>query len=475
MLIFTMALQKKLGKVGKYSLFRALNQPFEAFCGEYSSCSRAAAIWFWVMYTVRCTYDRYEQTKSRKSSGNRGASLNFAIYGLHSYLNYREMEKCSYQGVEYTFIDPVPPDLVCSICHELLNDVQQTVCGHLFCKTCLQQAETAYSTHINGSDFITRRRRAWRVRLPCPTCKAQLGNPYDDRYNDRRVKNLELICTNDRCTWTGPICQLKTHKNTKCDYEETYCPENCGKIIMRFEIADHKQKTCPHRPFSCNFCKMKTIYKRITEHYQICQKLPVTCPYGCGTKGLVAKSLEGHLEECNLRVVECSYFHLGCKVLLRKEEMMSHEESAKDSHLDLAIKRIGEISECFSTSLQEINKAFTKIYRDSDSMNQRSSYQEIPYLSDPLSQFNYVWLKNDRVFPSSPWILQMDSYKEKKKADIHWFSPPVYSSLIGYKFCLLVYAGGYGQGKGKYLSVFPVLASGPYDEYLHWPLEETWK
>ena len=45
MLIFAMVLQKTcMGKVGKYSLFRALNQPFEAFRGEYSSCSGAAAI-----------------------------------------------------------------------------------------------------------------------------------------------------------------------------------------------------------------------------------------------------------------------------------------------------------------------------------------------------------------------------------------------------------------------------------------------
>ena len=29
---------------GKYSLLRGLNQPFEAFCGEYSICSRAVAI-----------------------------------------------------------------------------------------------------------------------------------------------------------------------------------------------------------------------------------------------------------------------------------------------------------------------------------------------------------------------------------------------------------------------------------------------
>ena len=46
MLIFTMVLQKTLGmgKVSKYSLFRALNQSFEAFHNKYSSFSRVAAI-----------------------------------------------------------------------------------------------------------------------------------------------------------------------------------------------------------------------------------------------------------------------------------------------------------------------------------------------------------------------------------------------------------------------------------------------
>ena len=47
--------------------------------------------------------------------------------------------KYSYRGQDYSLLDQVPEDLVCPICHELLDEPQQTVCGHLFCKKCLMK------------------------------------------------------------------------------------------------------------------------------------------------------------------------------------------------------------------------------------------------------------------------------------------------------------------------------------------------
>ena len=63
-----------MGKVGKYSLFRALNQPFEAFLVNIQGCSRAAAILVWEMEIYGKTYDRHRQ--NHRTSHKCGASRN---------------------------------------------------------------------------------------------------------------------------------------------------------------------------------------------------------------------------------------------------------------------------------------------------------------------------------------------------------------------------------------------------------------
>jgi hypothetical protein len=51
------------------------------------------------------------------------------------------------------------------------------------------------------------------------------------------------------------------------------------------------------------------------------------------------------------------------------------------------------------------------------------------------------------------------------------YSPPFYSSPMGYKMCMRLYLNGDGQARRTHLSLFFVLMRGDYDAILTWPFE----
>jgi len=62
---------------------------------------------------------------------------------------------------------------------------------------------------------------------------------------------------------------------------------------------------------------------------------------------------------------------------------------------------------------------------------------------------------------------RLEQAKKGKILAIH--SPPCYTSLNGYKFCIRVYPNGDGMGRGTHLSIYFVLMRNHYDSLLEWP------
>ena len=78
---------------------------------------------------------------------------------------------------------------------------------------------------------------------------------------------------------------------------------------------------------------------------------------------------------------------------------------------------------------------------------------------------------NKLVIP--PVEIVLENFRNCKRSDDIWYSPPFYSRVGGYKLCLGVYANGFAAEKGKHVSVFVYLMRGEFDDDLKWPFFGT--
>ena len=389
----------------------------------------------------------------------------------------------AYKGVEYTFVDTVPEDLVCPICKDLLDDAQQTPCGHLFCKECLEKTISGQRCHEGYVVY-----GGWhRGSSECPVCRSQQNKAvYDDAYNDRRVKSLKVKCPNLPCQWTGPLSQVGKHKSSAsgCQHEKVKCPKACGEEMTRECLPQHQQNSCPLRAHCCRFCYKQDTYRNITtKHYEICERVPLPCPNKCGKQRIEKKEIEQHLAECPEQMVNCTYLEMGCQETVARRQLEQHKEERKDHHLTLAIDRVakvcGAMSQLYSLYEQqalrqqqlESKLAQLQRERDADYSSSWGYYCSPPKVKvdRPVFCCQRKWLENDKAFPSLPWIIKLEHFEiATTSKPVLTKSKPFFTHSTGHQFYLLVRSTGTDR---QHIDVGIAPMAGPSDEYLQWPFK----
>lgn len=94
------------------------------------------------------------------------------------------------------FLQPskVPACLKCPICSEVFTEPVLPGCGHTFCKKCIE---------------------TWiKVNFACPICRERIDKKKlgVNRIAKLAVEDLEVICLNKGCSWTGKYESLKRHE-----------------------------------------------------------------------------------------------------------------------------------------------------------------------------------------------------------------------------------------------------------------------
>ena len=135
--------------------------------------------------------------------------------------------------------------------------------------------------------------------MQCPTCRTFTSEQtFNDKNTDRRVRNLQITCTNRSCKWKGSLCDLDDHK------------------------AGRGRKGCEYEP--------------------------VPCVLGCGEKivlgNICSQYVEDHLQECPEQKVACPYSDLGCRTRSKRRLLDEHVEASKDHHLKLTMKRVSQLT-----------------------------------------------------------------------------------------------------------------------------------
>lgn len=111
------------------------------------------------------------------------------------------------------FLTPskIPKYLFCIICSEVFDDPKRLTCGHTFCNNCI-------STWIKTS-------------RTCPVCRrpCRKNNLGLDLIARNVVNDLEVICPNKGCPWTGKLADAVDHEKSCVFHPKKIAP--C--------IADH--------------------------------------------------------------------------------------------------------------------------------------------------------------------------------------------------------------------------------------------
>eukprot|EP00804_Cyclotella_cryptica_P030305 CCRYP_011846-RA/>CCRYP_011846-RA protein AED:0.03 eAED:0.03 QI:137/1/1/1/0/0/2/332/243 len=95
--------------------------------------------------------------------------------------------------------EPIPHDLICSICMSLPSDVPVvTPCQHLFCNDCLREA-------------LSRQQLCPVDR--CPVDRRQVSTLGEGTLIKRIWGSVKVKCANHvhGCAWTGPVADYKSH------------------------------------------------------------------------------------------------------------------------------------------------------------------------------------------------------------------------------------------------------------------------
>ena len=275
----------------------------------------------------------------------------------------------TYKDREFVFVDQLQQyleELLCPICHEIVEEPQQTTCGHLFCKKCIHGVRGQHGSY----------RAAYQQ---CPVCR-QNCSTHSDNFTERRVKNLRVSCPNQEqgCAWVGGLGDAMDHLNSQdgCANEDVNCPYGCGQCSQRKTINNHIMKNCPNRKYSCPHCGKIDTYVRITTtHYEKCEKFPLPCPNACDEVDIERCEVQNHLDyDCPKEKVDCTYKILGCNTQVERKLIGEHIANSKDEHLQLAMDKVVHLSH----QLTELIDIVATLGESVEEMKQKEEARNIP-------------------------------------------------------------------------------------------------
>ncbi|SAL97393.1 hypothetical protein [Absidia glauca] len=183
------------------------------------------------------------------------------------------------------FIKPVPLDLVCNICSEVLCEPVQVHCGedHIFCHQCiLPLVDSKQSNDI-----------------PCPTCNMPMNanTLQPSKFVQRQLGRLAIRCQYHAsgCPWTGT---LSSDHISHCTFKSRVCVN-----------AEHG---CTHQSDDTT----------MAQHELLCDYGVMECPNGACTSTHYRKDSAQHQSTC--RSYPCLYATSGCPYIGTVPEVNNH-------------------------------------------------------------------------------------------------------------------------------------------------------
>ena len=340
----------------------------------------------------------------------------------------------------------------CLICGGVFVDpLQIHDCGHIFCKSCINNLE----------------------ECPLDQIIIQKDTLYRDKFIEAKINEMEIKCPlySRGCSWTGPLVSGRDHLET-CGFVNVKCRLGCEKIMMRKILDSHEIDECGFFKIICEFCKETCKRIHMEEHRTLnCTDFPIKCPNACHVDAIPRSQIPIHLEEeCPLSLVRCCYESLGCQALVERQNVRDHMQNDQMLHLQLVTDKVRDLTTVVDTIANE-NEKLTETVANLDANLEEAN----ALLSSQKNNMEKRLLAEDSNAVNGQFIWKITNVKEKIKKNIILFSKPFYTSVKGYKFCIQMYMNGNSGGKCNHVSVYLYLQRGNYDSELEWPFRGTVK
>ena len=366
---------------------------------------------------------------------------------------------------DYDFVEQPDQDFYCPVSLEILLEPHQTLCcGH----------------HISQEAA----NRLTREGKPCPMCKSENLATQEDKYFNRKVKQLKVCCPHKKsgCVWVGELGDLNQHSTS-----------------------------CPNRPWKCQHCNFETTYEVGTnDHTPNCTKYPEPCPNRCEIGTVPRCDVEKHLLVCSLQLVECEFAHAGCDVKVPRGDLAKHmtenaqhhlmsttllnlrltrelhqkmeEKGQQIVHLQQQVKeikqQIKDVDTKVDTGFKQQAKETSEVSVEVKLTHQQTVNidakldQQLNKLQTGVEKQNFLALTSGST--RHEFTLTEFKKHQAKGGDGSWFSDTFYNHLGGYCFALGICTNGSSEARGTHLSALLYLLPGANDDkLLKWPMKCT--
>ncbi len=188
------------------------------------------------------------------------------------------------QQFSHFFLDIPPDDLICPICHDIMNNPVQCFEGHGYCKICIEKWLDQHSTcPISCNPLDSSQLTPIRIVknlidnliVKCPKNCLWKGKLFTEELHLLECELVLICCENNDCNMTFERRFLLEHQNI-CEYTLSLCPHvNCGQYHQR-RLID----TCPYRVVECPMnCGLCFPFNQIDDHLSSsCPNEIIVCP-----------------------------------------------------------------------------------------------------------------------------------------------------------------------------------------------------
>ena len=414
---------------------------------------------------------------------------------------------------DYDFVEQPNQDFYCPVSLEILLEPNQTLC-------CGQHISQEAANRLS------------REGKPCPMCKSENLATQEDKYFNRKVRQLKVCCPHKKsgCVWVGELGDLNQHSTS-----------------------------CPNRPWKCQHCNFETTYEEGTnDHTPNCTKYPEPCPNRCEIGTVPRCDVEKHILVCPLQLVECEFAHAGCDVKVPRGDLAKHmtenaqhhlmstillnlrltrelhqkmeEKDQQTLHLQQQVKnmdfkidanletqakdldtKLQQVTKDLNTKLQrvtkDLNTKLQQVTKDLDTKLQQQTrdldtkvdtgfkqqaketsevnvkvqltHQQTVNIDAKLDQqldklqTDLTYLALSSGSPHHGFTLTELKKHQAKGGDGNWYSDKFYNHPEGYCFKLGICTNGIGVACGTHLSAYFYLQHGANDDKLKWPIKCT--